>query len=216
MSVWNYVRRELVQVDENNYTDLHEYIINSTSYNKSVQSTIEKAKDVINDRVHKYAFLLCVYVYEDVYEFLSSHYWDIFRKAFQTLITAEMRLRREKKKIGTLKKVWGTLRLLKDDKSTRRSILDLIKVYTEMFLTTKEYEKISFEISEDTKSFESNTHILPLEVLRKLFEEFPKFHGYDTCYDFHKIPFEPIGIQNHIIRICELVEIEFSSILSIE
>ncbi|XP_050543228.1 uncharacterized protein LOC126906605 [Daktulosphaira vitifoliae] len=216
-SLWNYVKKDLVKLEsnENSYTTLEDFINNSITYGKTLQFVIKHAVEkIIYDRTTKYALLLVTYAYEaQLINFFPQYYWETFLKVCEKLRIAQFTFM----DYDELSSYLEYLNREKHDEKRRMYKLKvLIKEFASHFFTPEELTEYNFEVSKDSKSNDSNTHILPQDVINILFNGFPEPHGDVKSYDFHLIPKSLDEIMEKLEIIFSLIHAEYNLILKIE
>ncbi|XP_050543211.1 uncharacterized protein LOC126906596 isoform X2 [Daktulosphaira vitifoliae] len=145
LSSWNYVKNDIIKLYsiEKSYITLEDLINNSTTYKKTLQSTIEEAKNIMFDRSLKYVILLSVYAYEIlIIQHNSKSYWG-------QLLEVSDKINKTMLKLDHLNFLSSHLDQLKDanhDGTGRLARLKgLIQQCASYFLTHEELKKYDFQ-----------------------------------------------------------------------
>ncbi|XP_050534905.1 uncharacterized protein LOC126901962 [Daktulosphaira vitifoliae] len=209
-SLWNYVKDDLVELKNSNENvcimTLENFINNSIMDKITVEEILHKIITVMNNRTTRYVLLLAIYAYEVLtidYYFISNPFWDELMKYFTTLNEAKIKLAMDiiiKNSIEQLK--------MKNNYRIENFILkDLIKVCTIILYPSKQFYEHNFKEARNSKSENSNTHILEENVLNYVLEDFhniPKFNVIPDTLD---------ELKEKLKKIFELIDIEYTNIL---
>ncbi|XP_050543904.1 uncharacterized protein LOC126906970 isoform X3 [Daktulosphaira vitifoliae] len=215
-SIWKYAKEDLIELyyPNKSHTTLENMINNSTTYQLTVNEALKKAITAMNRRIFKYALLLVTYIYEALYinclplEF-RNQLNDVFNKLSEAL---------EKLKSSTyLRYRFCQVNLALINFYEMNIIRSMIKTIVNFLFAPEELAIYNLEETNSSKSSNSNTHILPEEILNKVFTGFSKLHETDDVpYNFQAIPYEPDGIKEKLQIIFWLIATEYENIFELD
>ncbi|XP_050543898.1 uncharacterized protein LOC126906967 isoform X2 [Daktulosphaira vitifoliae] len=214
--LWKYAKEDLVSIlypSCPNIT-LEHLINNSTTYRKTIEKTLITAIDIMKHRTARYACLLVVYAYEAlrINEALTGN-WEKVIQYLEKLGKAEKYLEGCHKKSSFSINISYALSLMDFTFYSTQKLFNLNQLVTKFVKYTVRSRIINEEDlikADESKSNETNTHILTEDILIDLFIGFPKpLQNHDFAYDFDVIPFSLDDINEKLFIIFELIDTEY-------
>ncbi|XP_050543907.1 uncharacterized protein LOC126906971 [Daktulosphaira vitifoliae] len=216
--LWKYAKEDLVKVlyPSVHYVTLQNFINNSTTYQCTIEKTLTGAIETMNYRTARYACLLVVYAYETLYINESQkEYWEKVIKLLNVLSEAQEYLKAHDERSLLFINISYALNQINPDSYDKLFKLNfLVEKFVTQILTSKDINKEDLKETKHSKSYETNTHKLPVDILIKLFQGFPKpLKKHFFAYNFDVIPFSLDKIHQKLFTIVELIETEYEIFL---
>ncbi|XP_050543922.1 uncharacterized protein LOC126906980 [Daktulosphaira vitifoliae] len=218
LSLWKYAKEDLVhsyyETDEYNklpQTTIKNFINNSTSYEKNITYTINRAIMIMYFRTIKYAILLIVYGFEALRIRQLESYLNQIKENLDILNDAAIKLKDCKALYFDLEELRG-LNLCSNAMCYLKSmVFNYVKTF---FLSTKENNNYSHDLNEDDNTYTIfKKPILPQYLLDKVLNGFPTPHEEN---EFQNIPTELCDIEKKFQKIISLINLEYENVFTID